>query len=244
MRQNKIIGSALIAALFLSVFQLWLAVPVQACTTTPTGNPAPTLQEFVDRADVVFIGTVRDVEGEVYAAMATIEVDHYFKGGDGSAVVEMHGWGTSATCQASVNPGESWVFYGRQNADGTLYANWLTAGKAIMNPHGELLAELLVLTEGLDVQQPKTEEPEEEAADVEEDNDLVSDLTVTAAPAEASEDGESSLEREEEAEQRSPGLVPLLLAGLGMFACLLILGVMIFVAIIYYRRSQDQKTVV
>ena len=149
----------LVFLLGLLLGQWFRPVPVRACTTTPEGHPAPTLQDRLDHASLVFTGTVVAIEGEMYEEVAVVAVSHYFKGGDGASQLKVGSWGDGALCRRRVAVGESWLFYVIEYNDGSLHADWYTAGDAVASPAPEFLASITELTAALPVTQPSAAGP-------------------------------------------------------------------------------------
>jgi len=130
----------LIVTLLLAQFNV---TAVTACTATPPsmGTP-PTIADRVNAADIVLVGTVTDiVNPQGFEETANVRVEQYFKGA-GTEQIEVMGFGESSTCRRYVEIGDKLLFYIQKQADGSLYAHWLTAGGAAVSPTDELIAEI------------------------------------------------------------------------------------------------------
>ncbi len=116
---------------------------VTACTATPPSmGPPPTVADRVKSADIVLLGTVKNViNPQDFEETAVVQVERYFKG-SGESQIQILGFGSSAICRSQVSVEDRLVFYVQQQANGSLYAHWLTAGGAIASPTDDLIAEI------------------------------------------------------------------------------------------------------
>ncbi|MCB0013452.1 MAG: hypothetical protein KDE34_16180 [Anaerolineales bacterium] len=235
------------------VFGLLLAhwirpVPVQACTTTPEGQPAPTLQDRIDHASLIFTGTVVAMEGEMYEEVAVIAVSHYFKGGDGASQVKVGSWGDGAVCRRMVAVGESWLFYVMDYGNGTLHADWYTAGGAVAPPNPDFLASITELTAALPVTQPadagqtaEIAETTPEAAETEVSPDSAPAF-VTEIPAPPPQESPGAVpvpdDRPAQLPPSSFGFLPMMIVVLGLLCAFVLLALVVGVFLLRRNRGK------
>jgi hypothetical protein len=218
-------------------------VPAQACTTTPEGQPAPTLQDRIDHASLIFTGTVVAMEGEMYEEVAVIAVSHYFKGGDGASQVKVGSWGDGAVCRRMVAVGESWLFYVMDYGNGTLHADC-----AVAPPNPDFLASITELTAALPVTQPAETDPTAEttettpAAAQPDESSESSSHTVTEIPAPPPIEPPRAVPLPDDRPAQLPpssfGFLPMMVVVLGLL-CAVVLGTLV-VGVFLLRRNQGK----
>ena len=246
--REKIIMRKLILPLIILLGMLltvWFRpAPVLACTTTPEGQPAPTLQDRLDHASLVFTGTVIAMEGEQYEEFAVVAVSHYFKGGEGASQLRVGSWGDGALCRRRVAVGESWLFYVIEYGDGSLHADWYTAGDAVASPNPDFLTTITELTADLPVTQPAATESPAEATDttpeaVEPDvsADLVTEIPVPP-PAEPPGVLPVPDNRPVQPSTSAIGILPIIIIVLGLLCGLVLIAAV--VGVVLLRRGQGK----
>lgn len=107
---------------------LALPKPTHACTPPP---PPPegteilpyTLEDKISASDVIFEGTVVDVQDE-FVETATIKVHRYFKG-TGPSEVLVGNFGPASICLSTISVGAEGIFFTTEDANKTLQAQYL-----------------------------------------------------------------------------------------------------------------------
>jgi hypothetical protein len=126
----KYAPTLLVTTVFLCL-QLATALPVFACESE---FQETTLQEHVDTADLIVIGTVTDeIGGDPYEGEFTIQVESYLKG-EGPDVILIIGFGSGVgDCGDQILVGERWVFLvdGNPETDRILRASSLKVSDSL-----------------------------------------------------------------------------------------------------------------
>lgn len=126
---------------------LCISIPVLACE--PSRDAANfTLADYVNNADIIFVGTVVDGEGyhgDSTILTAEIVVTSYLKG-EGLELVQVSGFGYGTDCLSIVDIGDERIFFVQRASDGSLMAAYMSAHDAARTATPERIAEVQALT--------------------------------------------------------------------------------------------------
>jgi hypothetical protein len=132
---------------FLLVFCLWMSSPAAACS--PAQDPSDfSLDDYVANAQIVFVGRILGGEnpyGDDVIMTAEVEVETYLKG-EGSALVELSGYGYGSDCLSVVHVGGRYIFFANQTGDGKLQAAYMSAHDAVMGATAPNIAAISLIT--------------------------------------------------------------------------------------------------
>jgi hypothetical protein len=132
---------------FLLVFCLWMSSPAAACSPAQDASDF-SLNDYVANAELVFVGRILDGEnpyGDDVIMRAEVEVETYLKG-EGSALVDISGFGYGADCLSVVHAGARYIFFANPSGDGSLQAVYMSAHDAVMNPNAPNIAAISLIT--------------------------------------------------------------------------------------------------
>jgi hypothetical protein len=133
--------------IFVLLLLLAIAVPTFACEPT-RGTSEFTLEDYVNNAEFIFVGTVIDGEneyGDSNILVAEIVVSTYLKG-QGPEVVQVAGFGYGPDCLSTVDVGDERIFFVQRAADGSLMAAYLSAHDAVRGVSPERIADVQAIT--------------------------------------------------------------------------------------------------
>jgi hypothetical protein len=128
-----------IALFFIALSITWWLLPTTkayACTQPVGGHIRYSIEKRVDQAQMIAEGLVIEVYAESYEKIALIEVTAYYKG-SGPSLISVAGYGDGAQCRSYIIEGQQQIFYLRQNADGSLWASYGSAGDAYISATDE-----------------------------------------------------------------------------------------------------------
>ena len=135
-----------IVTIILLLLSLALAIPASACSPAPD-QINRTLQERIDNAPLVLVGTV--VNGTTSwgdtIAIAEVEVETYLKS-EGLAVVNIAGFGAGPDCLSPVQIGQRYIFFAEGNTGETLNAVYLGVNDAVATADAQNIAEVSAYT--------------------------------------------------------------------------------------------------
>lgn len=123
--------------------------PVSACEPLPPSSdnePVVTLEDHVNHANWIMVGTV--IGGTKDAGVITqaeIEVERYLKG-NGSAIVYISGFGHSTACLATVNVGDTYIFFANGNLSDTYRASYFGTSYPIALANEENIERVIAVT--------------------------------------------------------------------------------------------------
>jgi hypothetical protein len=131
----------------LLIFSLWMSSPAAACSPARDASDF-SLDDYVANAEMVFVGTILGGEnpngGDVIMT-AEVEVETYLKG-EGSALVEISGYGYGEDCLSVVRAGARYIFFASQTENGKLQAVYMSVHDAVMNPNAPNIAAISLIT--------------------------------------------------------------------------------------------------
>lgn len=123
--------------------------PVSACKPLPPSSadePVFTLEDHVNHANWIMVGTViGGIEDAGVITQAEIEVERYLKG-DGSAIVHINGFGHSTACLATVNIGDTYIFFAEGNLSNTYRASYFENRHPIALANQENIERVIAVT--------------------------------------------------------------------------------------------------
>ena len=137
-----------LSLIFVLLLCLWMSIPVAACSPARDASEF-SMDDYIANATVVFVGTIVDGEnpyGDGVIMTAEVEVERYLKG-EGSALVEISGFGYGADCLSVVHEGGRYIFFASQTEDGRLQAVYMSAHDAVMNPTAPNIAAINLITQ-------------------------------------------------------------------------------------------------
>jgi hypothetical protein len=115
--------------------------PVFACTQPPVPPPTPTLNELVDNASLIFLGTVTDgtigQDGVINQAVITLELSLK---GQSAAQYTVDGFGRSSMCRIEISLGNRAIFFVQVDGTGHAFIQTFTA------PTEDMLARIATIT--------------------------------------------------------------------------------------------------
>lgn len=145
--QSRSVRLVAVVALLMAGVMVWTSpASVLACTPPAGGVREYNFEERVERAPVVLVGTVLEVQSEVVETgrqIATVQVAGYYKGEAGPTLVSIRNFGPSSLCLSTVSVGGPYVFFVEGNAAEGYSAYYAGQGDAIVGADERALEALL-----------------------------------------------------------------------------------------------------
>lgn len=137
----------LMSSLILSVIALGISLsPVSACEPIPSDTVMPTLEDHANYANWILVGTViGGTENGGVITEAEIEVERYLKG-EGSAIIYIDGFGHGTACLATVNLGDTYIFFAEGNLSDTFSASYFDNRRPITVANEENIERVIAVT--------------------------------------------------------------------------------------------------